>query len=303
MRRDGIVDDIRADGPALALVDRIQKRFEQGLGDSLAVVLESRIQSDGTLYPVEIAVLRQQGTRKLSERYRAHNFHNPAGAPATLYPLVRDDWPDLTVAQVLKIVDADALQRRVSFDGSRTATDLRQRRRQNWFDALLRWVLGPRVANSFNWSRMVRSEHETDGFMTLDGESLVSLIWPNLHLKIQSGSSQVKREIRLLPEDPNRPGLVGLQYVHFAETEDYWFDPAKGDMRVEYVKRQYGTAGVSRLLVTETAQMPSGQWYPQTIRMESARELRVLLDPNTPSGRDATSSSGADSLESGQPKP
>ncbi len=281
--RDAAVFDLRPEGPALALVDRVQQRFEQGLGDSLAVVLESGVESDGALYPVEIAILQQQGKRKQSERYRAYNFRNSAGAPATLYPLVKDDWPDVTVRHILEIVDANALTRRLSFDGTRTVTHRRDRR-----------------------GELVRSEHGTDRFMMLEWESLASLVWPNFHLKIQTGSSQVKREIRLLPDDPNRPGLVGLQFVHFAETEDYWFDPAKDDMRVEYLKRRQNEGVVTRLVVTQSAQAPSGQWYPQVIRIESRgahtidvpgtvsrRERRVLVDLNPMSEDGALASSVA----------
>ncbi len=261
--------DIRPEGPALALADQVQERFERGFGDYLAVVLESWVGEDGTRGPSGITVLRQQGNLKRADIYHAYDFQGRPDAPRTLYARIKDDWPDLTTEQVLEVVDANALERQMLFDGEKTIQWRRDR------------------------GQLIVDEDRTDPFKILQApwaHSLTSLIWPNLHLRLQSGSSQFKREVRLLPEDPNHSDLVGLQFVGFAEREDYWFDPGKDDMQIERVKKQEGKGVVSRFLVAQAAQTPDGRWYPRVLEMESSssnnadptmvsrREWRVLLD-------------------------
>lgn len=289
VRADAAVFDIRPEGPALAVIDQVQERFERGFGNHLAVVLDSWVDEDGTRGPSGITVLRQQGNLKRSDIYYAFDFQGRPDAPETLYPRIKDDWQDLTIEQVLEAVDASALERRMLFDGRKT----------------IRWRQ--------DRGQMVRDEDETDQFKISPEpltHSLNSLIWPNLHLRLQSGSSQLKREVRLLPEDPNRPGLVGVQFVGFAEREDYWFDPSKDHMRVERIKKEEGRGVVSRLLVAQTAQAPQGRWYPQVVRTEWSkadgitdghRELRVLLDLDPTFGDDVFVSEAPTPSE--RPKP
>ncbi len=267
---DALVHDIRPGEPALDLVDEIQARFERGFGNYLAVVMESWVGEDGTLEPCEIAVLRQKGELKRADHYCAFSFRDDSRGLPTLYPRISDHWPNMTIAEVLTLEGSDALERQMVFDGRKT---IRYRR-----------VRG----------EMVRDEHPSDQFKVPDAgaftDSLTAMIWPNLHLELSSGSSQLERVVRLLAEDANRPGLVGLQIVRFAETEDFWFDPAKDYMLMERVQTQEGIGTVARDLVVETASTPSGQWYPAIIQTEfttraadgsaqvNRRQKRVLVD-------------------------
>lgn len=257
---DAIVFDTRPEGPALLLVDKIQERFERGFGDHLAVILRSSVGDDGSLDPAAIGVLRQKGHLKRSDQYCAFDFKDHPRAPATLYPQVKDRWPDLTIPQVLAMETADALERRMLFDGRKTIRFQRD--------------LG---------GKLVRHEHPTDQFMLSWPElltvSLTTLVWPNLHLEIQSGSSQYKREVRLLPEDPNRPGLIGLQFVRFAETESLWFDPGRDYMLMDRSIVRQGIDAQARYTVLHVGQTPSGRWYPSVARVGD-REQRVLVDDN-----------------------
>jgi hypothetical protein len=259
--RDAAVFDIRPEGPALALVDEVQRRFEQGFGDYLAVILTSLVGEDGTLAPCEIAVLRQRGTLKRSDHHCAFDYQDPRRAPLTLYSQVEADWPNLTIPQVLQLGNAATLERQMLFDGRQTLRRIRFSRE----------------------GELTTDEHPTDQFKTLYSgplaDSLTGLVWPNLHLELQSGSSQYKRDVRLLPDDPHRPGLVGLQFVRFAETESLWFDPSRDYMLMERSKTQEGAGTHTLYVVTQAEQTPSGRWYPGVADM-AGYELRVLVDDN-----------------------
>ncbi len=248
--RDAIVLDLRPEGPAMALVARVQERYERGLPDHLAVILESEVGQDGTLSPLTISILRQKGGLKRADHYRASDSGGDPRGWGTLYPRIKEDWPNLTIPQVLAMETDEALEWRMFFDGRRTVRYLRDQ------DKLVKDERP--MIDEFIASPSVPYVH-----------SLAGLIWPNLHLKLQVGSSRLKREVRLLADDPNRPGLVGLQFIRFAETEDYWFDPARDDMMVERTHRQEGI-GVTSDVVSQSSRTPSGQWYP-TVVLHTAR--------------------------------
>jgi hypothetical protein len=241
--------DIRPEGPAMELVREIQERFERGVGDYLAVVLESEIAKDGTLSPQTVSILRQKGGLKRTDHYRASDYGDGPRRSETLYPRIRADWSDLTISQALALETDDALEWRMFFDGRRT------------------------VRYSRDLGGLVRREIPMiDEFTALDGitpfvHAIPNLIWPNLYLMIQVGSSHMKREIRLLSDDPNRPGLVGLQFVRFAETENLWFDPSRDYVLMERVRVQHQVT-TRREFVKEVGQTPSGLWYPRVIEVE-----------------------------------
>jgi hypothetical protein len=267
--QDASIFDTRPEGAALTLIDEVQRRFEQGFGDHLAVVLESRPADDGTLEPYEIVVLRQKGTLKRSDHYRAFNVPRDPCAPATLYPRIKDIWPSLTIPQVLALESDTVRDRQMLFDGRRT------------------------LRRSLVQGQLVADEHPTDQSQIPGGgapiDSLPGLIRPNLRLEMQSGSSHFKREVRLLADDPNRPGLAGLRSTGFAQATEWWFDPGKDYLLVEKVSRQTGTSA-ARYIVTQTQQTPAGWWYPVAISTESTtfaldgeatvtrRVKRVLVD-------------------------
>ena len=267
---EAVVHDTRPGGPALDLANEVQTRFERGFGDHTAVILESQVGPDGGLAPLKVRVLSQTGDLKQARHYYAFDFAGVPRQHATLHPLIKDQWPDLTIPEILALEDGDALERRMVFDGRKTVRDRREQR------------------------ELVRDEHATDQFNLLYAgtfsDSLTAMIWPNLHIEFASGSSQFQKTIRLLPDDPNRPGLVGLQIARFAETEDYWFDPQKDYMLMERIHWQEGIGMVTRDLVLASESTPSGRWCPGLIQTEfvrrepegsvqiDRRQKRVLVD-------------------------
>lgn len=267
--RDATIVDIRPEGPANALVELIQNKFEQGFGDHIAVVLKSRIEGDSVLEPSSIAVLRRKGNLKRVDRYHAYNFQNRIPSPGTLYEQIKDNWPKLTIPQVLKLEKDDALEYRSLFDGKQTVT----------------------LHESTN-GIMKKQDKRVDIFKIRTEDSLAGLTWTIPHKQIMSGSSQMKVDIQLLPKYPNHPDLVGFRFLEFAQTDDYWFDPNKDHILIEYVRKQQGSRPFFRTIVTQTGMTPDGKWYPKVIKTKSVSlssqgemqiqswDERVLLDTN-----------------------
>ena len=75
----------------------------------------------------------------------------------------------------------------------------------------------------------------------------------------------------------NRPGLVGLQFLRFAEAESLWFDPGRHYMLMERVGAPQLTGPGTRYVVVHAQQTLSGRWYP-AVADTDGRELRVLVD-------------------------
>jgi len=269
---DAIVHDTRPTGPAMTLVRRIQERLDRGFGDHQAILLESEIENDVAYLPMHVSVFRQKGQRKRWDSYRAFNFRG-LDLP---YPGEEGRWPNLSMPQVLDIVASGAMSPtyQMLFDGSRTVT-----------------------RQMYNREVRVR-EWESDQFKAPGGAPfthyLPSLTWPDLYFEIQRGSSVHSRtEILELPADPNRPGLVGLRLVRFAETQDYWFDPARDHVLIERIQIQQ-RVNTRREFVRELGQASTGVWYPRVVEVESTNlgpdgvpdrtrrwERRILLETGT----------------------
>lgn len=267
--RDAKIVDIRPESPANVLVELIQNKFEEGFGDHIAVVLTSWIEEDGVTEPSSVDVLRQKGNLKRVDRYHAYNFQNRRPRPGTLYEEIKDNWLNLTIPQILKLEKDDALEYRAFFDGKQTVT----------------------LHESPN-GIMKKHDKRVDIFKIRTEDSLAGLTWTIPHKQIMGGSSKIKRDIQLLSEDPNHPDLIGYRFLEFAQTDDYWFDPNKDHILIEYVRRQQGSRPLLRTIVTQTGRTPDGKWYPRVIKTKSiylnsqgetksqSLEKRVLLDTN-----------------------
>jgi hypothetical protein len=244
---NAIVYDTRPTGPAMALVKRIQERFDRGFGDHQAILLESEIENDVAYLPMHVSVFHQKGPRKRWDCYRAFNFRG-LDLP---YPGEEGQWPKLSMPQVLDVIASGAMSpmHQMLFDGSHTVT-----------------------RQMYNREVRVR-EWESDQFKAPWGAPfthyLPSLAWPDLYVEIQMGSSaHSKTEVLELPADPNWPGLVGLRLVRFAETQDYWFDPARDHVLMERIRIQQ-RVNTRREFVRELGQASTGVWYPRVIEVES----------------------------------
>ena len=279
--KEAKIVDLRPEGSAMTLVELVQRKFEEGFGDHIAVVLTSWVEDDGSLEPSSISVFRRKGDLRRTDEYHAYNFQipnqYPFPRPVTLYEKIKDLWLDVTMPQVLKLLDDRAICRQMLFDGRQTIIQNNDNNEREWKRDVMR-------ANRF----LINAE-----------DSLAGLAWACPYRQITSGSSHMKQDIHLLAEDPNHPGLVGFQLLKFAQTDEYWFDPKKDYILIEYISRQHGHRPLLRTIVTQTGRSPDGKWYPKVIRTKSIYlnsegtreskngEKRVLLNTN-PSFREGT---------------
>jgi nucleotide-binding universal stress UspA family protein len=272
--RDAKVIDNRPQGSAADLVEQVQRRLDAGFEDHIAVMLESYV--DGALEPAQIVVMWQQGRQKRMGRYHAYNFGDRRPEMATLYPAIKDIWPNLTVAEVLGLISDKFAEYQLIFDGT-TSTS---------------WS---------NFDQVRVDTIKTDLFQGGLVECLAHLARPDPRALMMTGS-----KLEVLPADPNHPGLVGFRIVtrpsdssgHLpgtttkARVQSYWFDPAKDYLLIEESSCSEQDEGVSQFVTTaaELGQTPAGKWYPTKIRIASSypgrdgqihhntREQRILLD-------------------------
>ncbi len=272
--RDAKVIDNRPKGSAADLVQQVQRRFDAGFEDHIAVMLDSRVESNEALQPVQIVVMWQQGARKRMGHYLAHNPAERRPEMTTLYPAIKDTWPNLTSAAVLGLIGDKFADFQVIFDGTTSTV---------WFD--------PVQVNT----------HKRDLFQDDRIESLAGLAGTNPS-DLMMTDSDTQKKLETLPADPNHPGLVGFRIVtspsnssgHLPGTAlpagvaSYWFDPAKDYLLIEQSSRS--ERGQSVTTTTEMSQTPAGKWYPTKIRTASSfpgpdgkiyhntHEQRILLD-------------------------
>ena len=275
------VIDNRPKGRVQDLINEIQDRYDAGYGDHIAVLLDSRVGDDSELKPSKIVVMRQQGESKRVDRYTAWNFTGTKSDWPTLYPLISQVWPNLTIEEAVSLEDTKYAVYQMIYDGSQST-------------------------QRTNFSGQVRIvSKQVDMFQMGSIESLVRYAWCSPSALMVSGANrQIRCEI--LPDDPNRPGWVGFRLVasmHDAEKRlpgttvqqritDYWFDPAQDYLLMERRSVAQSDEGSSTAIdrTQETAQTSTGQWYPTLIRTEFTypnprggmtnlrQEWRILLD-------------------------
>jgi hypothetical protein len=276
--RDAKVIDNRPKGSAADLVQQVQRRFDAGFEDHIAVMLDSRVETNKALQPVQIVVMWQQGARKRVGHYSAYNPAERQPGMATLYPAIKDTWPNLTIADVLALIGDKFAEFQLIFDGT-TST----------------------VWN--NISDQVRvNTHKRDLFQDGRIESLAGLAGTNPSDLIMT-DSDTQKKLETLAADPNHPGLVGFRIVTSptnpsvplrgttlpASVASYWFDPAKDYLLIEKSEQVEGVSK-SVTMTTEIGRTPVGKWYPTKIRTASSfpgpdgkiyhntHEQRILVD-------------------------
>lgn len=261
------VVDLRLPEDVQRLLNEVQRRYDRGYGDCVAMILQSWVNEDGTQEPWSIIMFRQSGQRYRMDLYfasdikRFENLHNQ----------VKDDWPDLTIEQVKSYERNEATERQSVYDGTYTTNLLRNSR-----------------------DDVTSNRHK--GMIPLHyGDSINSLSWfePPIY-----GSSKPVFEIEceLLESDSEHEGLIGLRIAKLptalsrmmaqSSKDDfvrndpvwtnsnfslYWLDPSRDYLVIEHIEQKSDSKTIN--LTLETKQASSGQWYPSHIRQESTYTL------------------------------
>lgn len=257
--RDALVVERRITPAAQDALDRIDRRIEQGLGDYVALLIESHVNEDGTL----------------SRKGGALRLYIQNGDACLVYKFVRGDpervgrmrlpgdWPDADIDEVL------ALAR----------------------EAYPRWFFVDNGTRA--WQGFVSGE-AYDGFGEIRDAGLRFYFasFEGLPGNIWFGSNSLETNrpgasVQLLV-DENRPGLIGLENDYLYEGDRtyriVWIDPARYDMPIERITRGYEADGETVRKVWHTryiehAQLPNGQWYPTRWRQgDDESRLRVYPD-------------------------
>jgi len=260
--RGAKVIDRRSSENVQKLLNEVQRRYDQGYGDCIAMVLQSWIDENGTQEPWSIIMFRQQGQLHRMDLYFASDIKRFE----SLYDYIKDDWPNLTIEQVQKYERNDATERQVIYDGKYTT-------------------------NCFRMSRDKVQSNRRKGIMPLGyGDSINSLSWfePPIY-GLSKPFFEAKYE--LLDSDPEHEGLIGLRITKSStsmarnmakssksdlvrkdpvwtssDISCYWLDPSRDYLVIEHTET---TAGRRTKNVTlQTKQTPSGRWYPSHIRHE-----------------------------------
>ncbi|MBL7188592.1 MAG: hypothetical protein ISS70_19885 [Phycisphaerae bacterium] len=285
--KDADVFDTRPKGNLKDLTKEIQRRFNKGFGDYIAVVLESsgsREDPNDPRHPNMVLVMRRSGELWRLDRYIAADTSRRKGDKTkSLYEAIKDIWQNPAVERILELEDKKALIGQVLFDG--------------------------KYSISCNQIRgeVHKSKWRGDASQ-LTMESLPAIVWTNPFM-LTMGNANEEKVVESVPVDPNHAQLIGLRVRTAAKdkskdsgpdnqsregTDDYWFDPARDYILVEHSSRkevgQKGGLPFSRSVVTAAAQTSDGRWYPKVIRTEyirlrsngekqrGAREKRILLD-------------------------
>jgi hypothetical protein len=252
---DAVIIDTVPKGNLKDLTDEIQRRFDNGIGDHTAVILDSRIGDDGVLKPSMITIMRQKGKRKRRDFYYAIDSSGRKSDLITLYEDVKDRWPDFTVEEIEELV-TDQAWSQMLFDGKKTHT---------------RFIVSGQVQ---------KQKTRTDLFKLMPMDSFAGIIWVNPRVVIM-GHADTDGALESLDTDAEHAGLWGFRVVRtvsskkagqhgaYSGTDDYWFDPEKDYMLVEQItKNEIGKKGEAariRTIVEEAGQTSDGKWYPMVI--------------------------------------
>lgn len=258
---EAIVIDTVPKGTLKDLTDELQRRFDNGIGDHTAVILDSHVDDDGVLRPSLISIMRQQGKLKRFDQYFAFDSSKRRDKLKSLYEDVKDRWPEFTIEQIEAVVKDEALERQILFDGKQSY-----------------------LLSRFS-GQVQKQEIRTDIFKVSPSDCLAGVIWVNPQV-VMLGNADSDETLELLEPDTDHAGLRGFRVIRTVGkkknkggyqppegTVDYWFDPEKNYMLVEkIINNEIGDIGGIanyRYVVDKTAKTSDGKWYPAVISTET----------------------------------
>jgi len=276
---DARIIDNRSETNANNLIKEVQKRFDEGFEDHIAVVLGSQV-FDNERWPMELIVLRKKGDMKRLDNYNVFNDRSDQNPVSTLYALIKDQWPILNIQNIMDLEGNQYGQSQAIYDGMITT------QRLNY--------------NGQNETMSIPG----DISKSLPFGSMSGFSWCHLRsLLINRPNEQAK--CVLLPKDPSHTSWQGLEITRHMQdpnkplpqtnisriTTSCWFDSSKDYllMKRHIVKISKQGNRISTTRILETAQTSEGNWYPKVIQTKSSylndgkmihptNEKRILLD-------------------------
>jgi hypothetical protein len=254
--RDTKIVDNRVKGDVNALFERLQKRYEKGFGDFVALVHEmdpehpDRPDREGA-----VQVYAASGQKWLNARYLVGRKQYAPGQPRDVAIEPLDTWPPKDCKVVLDRVK-DAVPS----------------------DCLI--SDGKHVWQGYGASRKDYQTSELTGRMaqTIDVDrghrTLAGFTWPT---RVRLGVFGADAKASIITDAKNHPGQLGLHVEQMLfvtdmtqkqlDVDTYWLDPSRDDMPIEWKMTQYEKDGKtistdSTVTFLEWKQLPNGQWYP-----------------------------------------
>ena len=273
--------DYRPKGKVQDLIQKVQNQFDAGFEDHIAVVFKSWVNDQNQLEPSSVTVMRQKGNLKRVDRYHAYNFTGTKQNIPTMYPLIKDNWLNLMIPDVIALEDNKYGEFQLIFDGS--ASTLR---------------------TSFSGKVNVRIMRVNMFNAGEASESLAGLTRCSPSILMMSGADNtVKSE--LLKTNPEHPDWVGFKLVTSMHNtrihnttkqriSSFWFDPARDYICMERQTIKITDQGTLTFIskVLDTACTSKGTWYSRLIRItnstpdykgkmhHSVYEKRILVNTN-----------------------
>ena len=260
--RGAKIIDQRPKGELKDLIEKVQRRYDQGFGDYIAMVLSSLVDEDNNLEPFEITIMRKLGNLQRRDIYNASDCKKNAKSEKSLYEKVKNNWKDLTLEQVRKFENLDVMKQQVVFDGEYTTIRLRESK-----------------------GKVTSKQHKGKVCFIGPYETVEWIAWVDFRF-LTIGRTHHQKTLELLSAGGDHKGLIGLR-VYEPEhktrvclgcenskvvgpvVDNYWFDPLRDYLLMEHTREEVKgpnfTDGETKIVTLEVKQTKSGQWYPSHI--------------------------------------
>jgi hypothetical protein len=263
--RDARIVDNRPSEETKQVLQRIEARINKGFGDYVAVLTDSLSRPEGGPDTVRtnVRLLARKGSAGMAQTFAVLPRKLP-NHPGIALP---EKWPDISAEELLQLARESTPHSYVAFDNEKVSAG-----------RFLRGRMDPTYAAAI------------DRGTAMQLASVAQYIWPNLSA-VNRYTPQT--QIRLAANDPDRPGLLGIEVNTLGPSNDfyisqtvYWIDPQHDDAMVEMTETTFrGGSMLNRqsatdTRVTEIGKLPDGRAYPARWTVSSRRpNPDGFLDP------------------------
>jgi hypothetical protein len=276
--RDARIVDNRPSPETKQILDRVQNRINKGFDNYVGVLTDSLARPEGGVDPIRTTVklFARKGQLGLAQTYAVLPRRLP-NHPGIALP---DKWPDVSGEELFALARESTPHSFVAFDKEKV-----------YAGRFLRGRMDPSYAAT------------VDRWTAMNLSNVAQYMWPNFGA---FNRYTPQTQFRLVSEDTDHPGLVGIEVNSFGPSNDYynaqsvfWIDPGQDDLLVEQTETTFrrGSAlnreGATDTRVTEVGRLPDGRAYPArwtvTVRRPNpdgfldpylTRECRLVMMPD-----------------------